>query len=79
MQCALTCSVNMFKCSTFSIATYLVGLLLPDLATVPTALDVLGCSPWTILLEIPLSDSLFLEVVLLEGVAHPVCLAAHRD
>ena len=49
----------MFKCSTFSIATYLVGLLLLDLATVTAALDVLGCSPWTILLEILLSDSLF--------------------
>ena len=69
----------MFKCYTFSIATYLVGLLLPDLATVTGTLDVLGCSPWPILLEILLSDSLFLEVVLLEGMAHPVCLAAHRD
>ena len=49
----------MFKCSTFSIATYLVGLLLPDLATVTAALEVLGCSPWALLLEILLSDSLF--------------------
>ena len=41
--------------------TNLVGLLLPDLATVTSALEVLGCSPWALFLEMFLSDSLFLE------------------
>ena len=40
--------------------TNLVGLLLPDLATVTSALEVLGCSPWALFLEMFLSDSLFL-------------------
>ena len=40
--------------------TNLVGLLLPDLATVTSALEVLGCSPWALFLEMSLSDSLFL-------------------
>ena len=40
--------------------TNLVGLLLPDLATVTSALEVLGCSPWVLFLEMFLSDSLFL-------------------
>ena len=40
--------------------TNLVGLLLPDLARVTSALEVLGCSPWALFLEMFLSDSLFL-------------------
>ena len=40
--------------------TNLVRLLLPDLATVTSALEVLGCSPWALFLEMFLSDSLFL-------------------
>ena len=40
--------------------TNLVGLLLPDLVTVTSALEVLGCSPWALFLEMFLSDSLFL-------------------
>ena len=50
----------MFKSSQFEFGTNLVGLLLPDLATVTPALEVLGCSPWALFLEMLLSDSLFL-------------------
>ena len=37
-----------------------VGLLLPDLATVTSTLEVLGFSPWALFLEMFLSDNLFL-------------------
>ena len=50
----------MFKSSQFQFGTNLVGLLLPDLGTVTPALEVLGCSPWALFLEMLLSDSLFL-------------------
>ena len=47
----------MFKYSQFQSGTNLVGLLLPDLGSVTAALEVVGSSPWALLV---FSDNLFL-------------------